>query len=188
MLTNRRLGWRRYGVGAGLMVVLVAAISLATGWGSAVAAQIGNVFVTNDSAHPVPVQEQRRDANGNIKIHEQGTADVNVTNSSLNVGSPAPITDGGGGIGVDSDGSQSHLSEPVIASALDIHMSSDVTTLFFALGTGPESTTPAVFVGPSQGAAADIVLPLSRPIKFDGVTCAGAGTGGCSVTWAGAAP
>jgi hypothetical protein len=182
-----RPGWKRYGVGAGVTVVLAAGLILATGWGSAVAGQISNAFITNGPANPVPVQEQRTDANGNIKVHEQGTADVNVTNSSLKVGSPAPITDGGGGIGVDT-GSVSHESVPVIASALDIHMSSDVSTLALQLGTGPGSTTPAVFVGPSQGAASDIVLPLSRPIKFDGVECDGVGTGGCSVTWTGAAP
>jgi hypothetical protein len=63
-------GWKKYGVGAGGMLVLVAAIVLATGGGSAVAAQITSVFVTNDAAHPVPV-------------HEQGTANVNLVNSSL---------------------------------------------------------------------------------------------------------
>jgi hypothetical protein len=50
--------WKKYGVGAGGMLVLVMAVLLATGWGSAVAAQITNVFVTNDAAHPVPVQNQ----------------------------------------------------------------------------------------------------------------------------------
>jgi hypothetical protein len=60
-------------------------ILLATGWGTAVAAQITSVLVTNDAAHPVPVQEQRADAQGNVRVHEQGTADVNVTNASLPV-------------------------------------------------------------------------------------------------------
>jgi hypothetical protein len=59
-------GWRKYGVGAGGMLVVVLAILLASGMGSAAAAAIINVFVTNDSNHPVPV-------------HEQGTANVNVT-------------------------------------------------------------------------------------------------------------
>jgi hypothetical protein len=60
------------------LLMLVTAILFATGLGSAVGAQISSVFVTNDSANPVPVQEQRTDANGNIKVHEQGTANVNV--------------------------------------------------------------------------------------------------------------
>lgn len=62
--------FKKYAIGAGGMLVLVAAVVLATGSGSAVAAQITSVFVTNDASHPVPV-------------HEQGTANVNVTNSSL---------------------------------------------------------------------------------------------------------
>jgi hypothetical protein len=48
-------GCKKYAIGAGGMLVLVTAVLLATGAGSAVAAQITNVFVTNDAAHPVPV-------------------------------------------------------------------------------------------------------------------------------------
>ena len=58
-------GWRRYGVGAGGMLVVVMAILLTSGMGSAAGAALLNVVVTNDSDHPVPV-------------HEQGTANVNV--------------------------------------------------------------------------------------------------------------
>jgi hypothetical protein len=58
-------------VAAGLgFATLVTIIFLATGWGSAVAAQITSVLVTNDVSHPVPV-------------HEQGIANVNVVGSSL---------------------------------------------------------------------------------------------------------
>jgi len=49
------------------------------------AAGILSVFVTNGPSHPVPVQEQNLDANGNIKVHEQGTANVNVTNTTVPV-------------------------------------------------------------------------------------------------------
>jgi hypothetical protein len=51
-------GWKKYGIGAAGMLVLVAVIVLASGGGSAVAAQITSVFVTNDAAHAVPVREQ----------------------------------------------------------------------------------------------------------------------------------
>jgi hypothetical protein len=64
--------FKKYAIGAGGMLVLVVAIVLATGSGSAVAAQITNVFVTNDASHPVPVAQQ-------------GTANVNVTNSTVPV-------------------------------------------------------------------------------------------------------
>ena len=47
----RRL--KKYGIGAGGMLVLVMAILLATGWTSAVAAQITNVFVTSVPTPPV---------------------------------------------------------------------------------------------------------------------------------------
>jgi hypothetical protein len=70
------------GVGFAMLVTI---ILLATGWGSAVAAQISSVIVTNDAAHAVPVRDQNTDANGNIKVHEQGTASVNVTNTTLAV-------------------------------------------------------------------------------------------------------
>jgi hypothetical protein len=68
----RLRGWKKYGAGAGGMLVLVMALLLATGWGSAVAAQVSSVFVTNDAAHPVPV-------------HEQGTATVGLSSSANTV-------------------------------------------------------------------------------------------------------
>lgn len=42
------------------------------------AAPIASVFVSNDASSPIPVREQNLDANGNVKVHEQGTANVNV--------------------------------------------------------------------------------------------------------------
>jgi hypothetical protein len=96
--------WRYVTAGVGF-AVLVTLVLLATGWGTAVASSLSNVFITNTSANPVPVtptgtvpvheqgtpnvkvtnttplpvQETNTDAQGNIKVHEQGTADVNVT-------------------------------------------------------------------------------------------------------------
>jgi hypothetical protein len=74
--------FKKYAIGAGGMLVLVAAIVLATGSGSAVAAQITSVFVTNDASHAVPVRDQNLDANGNVKVHEQGTSTVAGTVSA----------------------------------------------------------------------------------------------------------
>lgn len=62
---------KRYGLAAAGLSALVAAILLATGAGSAVAAQISSVFITNTPANPVPVQ-----ATGILPVHEQGTATV----------------------------------------------------------------------------------------------------------------
>jgi hypothetical protein len=53
--TMRVYGLRKYGLGAASMLVLVLAILLVSGWGSAVAAQVSGVFVTNTPANPVPV-------------------------------------------------------------------------------------------------------------------------------------
>jgi hypothetical protein len=40
-----------------------------------------NVIVSNTASNPVPVREQATDANGNLKVHEQGTATVNVVDN-----------------------------------------------------------------------------------------------------------
>jgi hypothetical protein len=178
--------WKRYGIGAGGILVLVAAMLLATGWGSAVAAQITSVFVTNDSAHPVPVQEQRTDANGNIRVHEQGTANVNVTNGSLNVASPAPIMGGGSVTSLSGGDPGVAVLNPQTASALEIHMTAGVSYLTLGLS----GATPAAFTGPNRGGLADIVLALDRPIKFDHVYCVSDASSGesCSVSWVGASP
>jgi hypothetical protein len=65
------------GIGFAMMVTI---IFLATGWGSAVAAQISSVFVTNDASHPVPVAQQGTAnvnvTNSTVPVHEQGTATV----------------------------------------------------------------------------------------------------------------
>ena len=78
----RRL--KRYGLAAVGMLALATAILLVTGGGTALATGISKVFVTNTASNPVPVREQNRDANGNIKVHEQGTAKANVTNTDAN--------------------------------------------------------------------------------------------------------
>lgn len=64
--------------------ILVAAVAS----GFVAAAVGGSVAVANPnpSAPPAqPVREQNVDASGAIRVHEQGTANVNVTNSSLPV-------------------------------------------------------------------------------------------------------
>lgn len=51
------------------MVSVATVVLLVTGWGSALAANVSSVLVANKPSNPVPVQEQ-------------GTADVNVTNTT----------------------------------------------------------------------------------------------------------
>jgi len=116
-------GLKKYAIGAAGMLALVMAVVLATGSGSAVAAQIVNVFVTNDASHPVPVHEQgtaqtqSADATQLVLDHrfapgERQTVDVSAyreiritvgdcSNGELNVAqidpSPGPGSGSGGG-------------------------------------------------------------------------------------------
>jgi hypothetical protein len=43
------------------------------------AAKAQDVFINNDVSHPVPVKEVNTDANGNIKVREQGVASITGT-------------------------------------------------------------------------------------------------------------
>jgi hypothetical protein len=150
------------------------------------AASVLNVFVTNNSSHPVPVREQNLDAQGNIKVHEQGTANVNVTNSSLSVAQPAPVTAGGTSVGF---ASSSTISQSGTATALSIHFT-PATGSTIALKLDFQGNTVAVFDGPPTGNDS-IVLALSRPIRWDQMECLGAAppnNGECDVSWVGNEP
>ena len=73
-------GLRKYAMTLLATASLVTIVLLVTGWGSAMAAQVQNVVVTNTASQPVPVQ-----ATETVPVHEQGTASVNVANSSVPV-------------------------------------------------------------------------------------------------------
>ena len=101
-------GWKKYALGAASMAALVIAILLIGGWGTAAADQLFNVFVTNTSANPVPVSgtltinnppaspvpvnETNTDANGNIKVHEQGTVQVGGNVAVSNLPATQPVS------------------------------------------------------------------------------------------------
>lgn len=145
------------------------------------AVPVASVFVTNDAAQPVPVREQNVDADGNVKVHEQGTADVNVTNTSLPVAPPRPVTSGGGGVSIAGCPNEV-FPGPVIASALRINWSSTIAGVTLQRGI----FIVASFVGPSGGDESAVDLALTRPIMFDRITCFGAGQ--VSVSWVGNEP
>jgi hypothetical protein len=157
----RRL--KKYALGAGGMLVLVMAILLATGWGSAVAAQISSVFVTNDAAHAVPVHANNTDANGNLKVHEQGTANVQGT---VNV-EQVPVTSGGDFAIIDCSGEGTQEVHQGVATALVIHMQSGVD----AMQLRNSGSLILDLEGPGDGALADVNLPLTRPIQFNTIEC-----------------
>ena len=93
-----------WGATVATTVSVATVVLLVTGWGSAVAANVNSVFVTNQAANPVPapsqgiaevkvtngtplgVKETNTDGNGNIKVGiEQGTAKVSQS-GTWNVG------------------------------------------------------------------------------------------------------
>jgi hypothetical protein len=83
-----RLG--RWAVTVLTMISVATVVLLVTGWGSAFAASVSSVLVTNKPSNPVPVQQQ-------------GTADVNVTNTtpmSVKSGDVASVLGQGGDVAV----------------------------------------------------------------------------------------
>jgi hypothetical protein len=130
-----------------------------------------SVFVANDAASPVPAREQNVDAAGNIKVHEQGTADVNVTNTSLSVASPRPVTGGSKTLGIGCP-SESLQPEPIVASALQIAwVGGGATTVELTLG----GSLVTRFIGPGiSGDTSSLVFSLTRPIAFNKIECFGA--------------
>jgi hypothetical protein len=141
------------------------------------------MLVANDNQHAIPVREQNLDANGNIKVHEHGTADINVTNSSLSVAPPAPLTSGGGGQRLACPADEI-LPSPKTATVLSIHM--DIGVELFGLGSSGNAVA-AEFVGPAyEGNPSNILLPLPRAVQFNEIFCAG--RGGVSLSWVGNQP
>jgi len=57
-----------------------------------------SVTVVNTAADPVPVREQNLDGSGRIRVHEGGTASVNVTNSSVTVDGTVGIDQSANGV------------------------------------------------------------------------------------------
>jgi hypothetical protein len=147
------------------------------------ASSVLNVFVTNDTSHAVPVRDQNTDANGDIKVHEQGTANVNVTNSSLSVAPATPVTGGGKDVRVGQD-TPALYSSFQTASALSIAMSSDVSSVIFT----DQGIQVAAFLGPAENGNSSINLALTRPIEFNAINCITPSTGVCAVSWVGAEP
>jgi hypothetical protein len=79
---------RRWGLTVLTMASVATLVLLVTGWGSAMASSVSSVLVTNTASNPAQVHEAgtanvhvtNTDANGNIKVAEQGTPSVNVQN------------------------------------------------------------------------------------------------------------
>jgi hypothetical protein len=145
------------------------------------------VVVVNTPAQAVPVREQNLDG-GNIKVHEQGTANVNVTNTSLPVTPPSAVTSGSfaaqfaapilGG-----DGGCCRQVGTQTATAISITMETGV----FELVLSYQGNAVAQFYGPAGNGHSNVDLAFPRPIKFDQVNCVGVG-GSCAVSTVGSQP
>ena len=147
----------------------------------------GNVRVHEEGT--ANVTEQNLDRLGDIKVHEQGTANVKVTNSSLSITPPAAIDDGGGSKFVCAGGEcgSGFVTIPqVTATALSIRMSDFVQSLTLGSLTGKVA---ARFLGPASGGNNSIVLAFDRPITFDLIDCHTASVDEvCAVSWVGNEP
>lgn len=125
------------------------------------------------------------DGNGNVKVHEQGTANVNVANAALPVvPTPPPVTGGGDDRSLNAGNDQVPFDPPAMASALTITLLGDVAAFVIKY----KGNTVAAFWGPTYGGHSSYDLALTRPIEFDSMTCATGPTGTCSVGWIGAEP
>ena len=121
------------------------------------------------------------DADRNIKVHEQGTADVNVTNTSLSVRNPPPVTGGGGSFGMFCPGFH-NTPETIIATAVQFSWSGDVGGIILRL----RDSIVASFNGPAAtGDSGPLVLSLTRPVAFNQVQCVASQQGGVGVSWVG---
>jgi hypothetical protein len=164
-------------IGALLLIVLGVALG-ATVFRTDIAHATGlagpTVTVDNTAANPVPVREQ-------------GTVNVNVTNSGLSVAPPAPVTDGANSILVDGGETQQVGASQGVATALSIRLTSGVEFVQFYSPDGNE--VPAVFAGPAQFGNSSIELALTRPIRFGLISCpAAAVSDHCRVSWVGGRP
>jgi hypothetical protein len=126
------------------------------------------------------------DANGNVKVHEQGTADVNVTNTDLgvhgtvSVSTPSPISSGARQASADGGISFKLSAGTQTASVISVDMTPGVTG--FRLYTDGGGIA-AAFEGPGEGGQAHILIPLPRPISFDSIACFGGGNDLCHFDW-----
>lgn len=101
------------------------------------------------------------DRNGNVKVHERGTANVNVVRWARK-----PITGGGFAIAVSCPAQVSDFQR-VTTSAISIYMAPGVYEVDLMFGSAPA----ARFLGPASGGNPRIDFALMRPIRFTSIRC-----------------
>jgi len=159
---------RREATFGALLLIAVGIVLGATVFRSDIAQATGlaqSVTVANTAAQAVPVREQNLDGNGNIKVHEQGTANVQVTNAVTAASVPATQFLEGGTLLIGGRVSGCVASHPVLVSSLTLTSFSGNTELTFrhpgdssCTDTGPE--TYAVYVGSGQTVSVTLPNPV----------------------------
>jgi hypothetical protein len=144
-----------------------------------------SVFVTNDAANPVPAREQNVDADGNIKVHEQGTADVNVTNTSLPVEPPEPVAGGSGSVILFCPSDEVVFQFPRAATAIQVAWSEPA---FGPVSLRLGQLEVVQLLGPDDTGDRHLVLPLTRAVAFNRIVCFQNSTGAVRVSWIGNEP
>jgi hypothetical protein len=145
------------------------------------------VVVTNTADQAVPVREQNRDGNQNIKVHEQGTAsvheqgtaNVNVTGGTVNLGSTPIATRHEWGTGTGGPGSSGFSLFPLMrVSNLVISASQGAVDFFLKRGGSTGQVTYQFRLLPNTS----VSIPFYDRVDADVVvsTCVQA----CSKSWA----
>jgi hypothetical protein len=175
---------RKYGMTLVATTSLVTVVLLVTGWGSAVAAQVTSVFITNTGAsQAVPVQ-----AVGTVPVHEQGTANVNVTNTTVPVheqGTAAvrsgneevsvhdQIENGTGNSCIDNSVYTVPAGKELVLEYIAAQNSGGATSVFGHFGTSTLALLPLVFEQQVPGIfsaseSIHFVVPSSVSLRFTG--------------------
>ena len=160
--------------------LFILTIAVALGLGATVlrnplaeaASPFTNVIVGNTSSNPVPVTEQNVDTNGNLKVHEQGTANTAVTAYPQ---ASAVHEDGGD---LDSTNSFNIIDEfgPINASTIVLNNVTDGCEVLFSVGVGGHTTFE--FMVP---AAHTVTIPLPETVAIDRV--AASSRVSCEADW-----
>ena len=100
-----------------------------------------------------------------------------MTNGSLTVAPPAPVTRGGQRLQV-AVGPSVNIGSDVTASALVVQFRNSASEIVFF----DDDNIVARFPGPGP-----LVLALDQPIRFDEVDCSGPDGASCDFGWAGSA-
>jgi len=111
-------------------------------------------------------REQNTDSNGNIKVHEQGTANVRVANRSFPVFEEEATRSFQSGFQAGEGGIDSKDLAPIRASLITIDWDSASDNALLTLGS---STGVVRLTLRPQGGTREI-LPLTQPILVDAIT------------------